>query len=190
MPNNIEQISKNIIQKINALELLSTRLSIKKFRSKDINHNIDHEMDAGIMRFIRDPIAVEEIREKTIKSADDWSGKESDWVLLSLRLRSNNHYIGLVCFRFESIENNTVEMGWRLGHDAMGKGYATEAAQCLLDFIKIEIKPHKVVAYCVAKNAASANIMTKLGMKKEGHLREYSKLGGKWHDEVIFGLIL
>ena len=81
-------------------------------------------------------------------------------------------------------------MGWRLGHEAMGKGYATEAAKSVLHFIKTEVKPHKVVAYCVAENSASTNIMTKLGMEKEAHLRQYSKLGGEWFDEAIYGLIL
>jgi len=184
------QASKHIINAINSLKLISERLNIKKFRETEVKYNVEHEMDVEIMRYIRDPLPLEETRAKTEKCANDWSGNESDWVLFGLRLKTTDEYIGMVCFCYESIENDTVEMGWRLGHNAMGKGYATEAAKCVLDFVKTEIKPHKVVAYCVDENTASSNIMTKLGMEKEAHLRQFSKLRGKWFDEVIYGLIL
>ena len=190
MNNKTPQTTDKVIKAINSLDLTTERLSIKKFGEAEIEYNVKHEMDAEIMRYIRDPSSIEETREKTEKCAKDWSGNESDWVLFGLRLKSTNEYIGMVCFSYESIENDTVEMGWRLGHEAMGKGYATEAAQKVLDFIKTEIKPHKVVAYCVAENIASSNIMTKLGMEKEAHLRQFCKLGGQWRDEAIFGLIL
>jgi len=184
------QAPKHIINAINSLDLKSDRLVIKKFRETEVKYNVEHEMDTEIMRYIRDPLPIEETREKTKKCAKDWSGNESDWVLFGLRLKTTNEYIGMVCFCYESIENDTVEMGWRLGHNAMGKGYATEAAKCVLDFVKTEIMPHKVVAYCVAENTASSNIMTKLGMEKEAHLRQFCKLGGQWCDEAIYGLIL
>lgn len=190
MKNKKPQTTEENINAINTLDLSTERLSIKKFRAADIEYNIQHEMDTEIMRYIRDLKTIEETREKTEKCALDWSGNESDWVLFGLRLKSTNDYIGMVCFCYESIDNDTVEIGWRLGHEAMGKGYATEAAKCVLDFIKTTIKPHKVVAYCIAENIASSNIMTKLGMEKEAHLRQFCKLGGQWQDEAIYGLIL
>ncbi len=189
MNDKTPQTTNKIIQAINTLDLSTDRLNIKKFNEADIEFNVQHEMDAEIMRYIRDPVSIEETTEKTKKCAKDWSGNESDWVLFGLRLKTTNEYIGMVCFCYESIENDTVEMGWRLGHQAMGKGYATEAAKCVLNFVKKEIKPHKVVAYCVAENTASSNIMTKLGMEKEAHLRQFCKLGGQWQDEAIFGII-
>jgi RimJ/RimL family protein N-acetyltransferase len=184
------QAKKNIIKKINSLNLSTERLQLTKLNSEDIESNVAHEMNPEIMRYIRDPSSYEKTLKKTIKVAKDYSGKEADWVLFAIRLKEYNAYVGMVCFRYESIENNTVEIGWRLGLEFHGKGYATEAAQAFLDFLKTEIKPHKVVAYCVKENTASSNIMTKLGMQQEACLREFSKLGGKWFDEAIYGLIL
>jgi RimJ/RimL family protein N-acetyltransferase len=147
-------------------------------------------MNPEIMRYIKDPQTREKIKKETIKFAKDYSGKESDWVLFATWIKETDNYVGMVCFRYESIENNTVEMGWRLGLEYHGKGYATEAAKAVLEFIKSEIKPHKVMAYCVAENTGSSNIMKKLGMQQEGCLREYGQLGGKWFDEAIYGLII
>lgn len=183
-------VCAHIIGKINTIELTSERLSLRKLAKQDVEFNMRHEMDPVIMKYIRDPISLEEARIKTEKCADQWMGKEQEWAMFAVRLLDTKEYIGMVCFQYESIENDTVEMGWRLGLEHHGKGYATEAAKCFLSFLKLKIKPHKVTAYCVNENTASSNIMTKLGMEKEACLRQFSKLGGKWFDEAIYGLIL
>lgn len=184
------KVQAKIIAKINALDISSKRLQLTKFSQGDVAFNIAHEMNPTIMRYIRDLLSPDDTLNKTMKAVSDYSGNESDWVLFATRLKDSQEYIGMVCFRYESIENDTVEIGWRLGLEFHGKGYATEAASCLLDFIKTEIKPHKVVAYCVAENTASANIMSKLGMQQEACFREFSKLRGQWFDETVYGLIL
>lgn len=190
MSQKTPKTNDKIIDIINHINLKSKRLSITKFSDADIEANVKHEMNREIMRYIRDPLPVEETREKTIKCAKNWKGEEQEWTLMAVRLIDSQEYIGMVCFRYESIENDTVEIGWRLGLEFHGKGYATEAANCFLDCIKSKIKPHKVTAYCVAENLASSNIMIKLGMQQEACLRQFSKLGGKWFDEAIYGLIL
>ena len=190
MSNTIPKINDKIIETINNTYLKSERLSITKFNRQDIELNVQHEMNPEIMRYIRDPLTIEETRKKTLKCAKNWKGNEQEWALMAVRLLDSKIYIGMVCFRYESIENDTVEIGWRLGLEHHGKGYATEAANCFLDWIKSEIKPHKVTAYCVAENTASSNIMKKLGMQQEGCLREFSKLRGQWFDEDIYGIIL
>lgn len=190
MTDKTLQTDSNIVKLINNINLSSQRLLLKKFSSSDIESNIQHEMKPEIMRYIRDPLSLEETRKKTEEVALDWKGNDQEWALIALRLNSTDEYIGMISFRYESIENDTVELGWRLDLKYFGNGYATEAASCILDFIKTEIKPHKMVAYCVSENTASSNIMKKLGMEYEACLRQYSQLGGKWHDEIIYGLIL
>ncbi len=188
--NTSPKTEQHVIDLINHLGLETQRLKLKKFIEKDVEFNVEHAMNPKIMRYIKDPQTIEETRKITLQIAQDWIGSEGDWVLFATTLKDTGQYIGMVCFRYESIENDTVEIGWRLGLEYHGKGYATEAAQALLDFIKQKIKPHKVVAYCVAEHTGSSNIMIKLGMQHEATLREFSKLGGKWFDEAIYGLIL
>jgi RimJ/RimL family protein N-acetyltransferase len=190
MSDKIPKTKDYIINRVNQLNLKSERLSIKKFAECDVEFNVQHEMNPDIMRYISDPVSIEKSRKKTLSRAKPWNGEEQDWALFAVRLSNSNDYIGIVCLSYESIENDTVELGWRLGPEHHGKGYATEAALCLLDFIKTTIKPHKVVAYCVSENTGSSNIMSKLGMQQEACLREFCKLGGQWHDESIYGLIL
>lgn len=184
-----KKVSKAIVQSINSLHIESDRLKLTKFSKADVDKNIQHESDPEIMKFIRDPLPPQEIQSKSKAMACDWSGQELDWCLIGLRLKTSNQYVGIVSFRYESIDNDTLEIGWRLHTDFHGFGYATEAAKTFLDFLISELNPHKVVAYCVSENKASSNIMKKLGMEQEACFREYSKLGGKWFDEDVYGLI-
>ena len=190
MTEEIKSAPENIINLVNNIEMTSQRLRLHKFGADEVEFNVAHEMDAELMKYIRDPLPQDKTRERTEKIAREWTGANQDWAAVSVRLLETGEYIGLVCLRYESIENDTMEIGWRLDHKYQGKGYATEAAKSLLDFIKTEIKPHKVVACCVAENTASSNIMHKLGMEKEAHFRENFKIGGKWTDAEVWGLLL
>lgn len=57
-----------------------------------------------------------------------------------------------------------VEIGWRLAPEAWGKGYATEAARSTMTRGFDDLKLERIVSICHIKNAASENIMKKLGM--------------------------
>ncbi len=97
--------------------------------------------------------------------------------------------LGALSFRFHSKQDETVEIGYRLGIPHQGKGYVTEAAKALLAVLFNSFKVHKVIAYCVEQNQASWNVMQKLGMKREGCLREHSQLNGAWFDELVYGIL-
>jgi RimJ/RimL family protein N-acetyltransferase len=46
-----------------------------------------------------------------------------------------------------------------------------------------------VVAYCDARNAASAGVLRRLGMRQEGHLIESTRATGEWTDDLAFALL-
>lgn len=65
---------------------------------------------------------------------------------------------------------------WELGyvfHTAyQGHGYATEAAEALISRVFEEENAHKVIAQCNPKNMASWKLLERLGLRREGHLKE------------------
>jgi RimJ/RimL family protein N-acetyltransferase len=56
------------------------------------------------------------------------------------------------------------EVGWRLAHDAWGKGYATESAEAALDYGFGPLGLAEIVAYTTPENARSRRVMERLGM--------------------------
>ena len=65
------------------------------------------------------------------------------------------------------------KMDWRIGSAFQEKGYAAEAASAAMEFLLGEAGFHRVQAKCAAENAASLRVMEKLGMRREGVLREF-----------------
>ncbi|WP_141995109.1 GNAT family N-acetyltransferase [Bacillus sp. B4EP4a] len=84
---------------------------------------------------------------------------------------------------------NQGEIAYWIGEPYWGNGYATEAAQSILQFAFEEKKLHKVFARYFSSNPASGKVIGKIGMKKEGILKEHVIKDGKYEDLVYYGII-
>jgi aminoglycoside 6'-N-acetyltransferase len=70
-----------------------------------------------------------------------------------------------------------------------GKGYATEATKLLVDYLLARYPTERISAITDAENVAAQRVLESLGFKREGVLRRASFRGGKWSDQVMFGLL-
>jgi RimJ/RimL family protein N-acetyltransferase len=80
-------------------------------------------------------------------------------------------------------------LGYCLHQDVWGIGYGTEAARAQMGFAFEQLGLHRVWAGTDPDNAASARILEKLGMKREGHLRENVQVRSEWHDTIVFAIL-
>ena len=71
-------------------------------------------------------------------------------------------------------DDGSYELGYWLGENFWGNGYATEAAKGLLNDIFKNEKNPKITSGYLQGNIASANVLSKLGFKKTGEVKEYS----------------
>lgn len=60
-----------------------------------------------------------------------------------------------------------VEIGWRLGREAWGQGYATEAATACLDHAFGPLGLAEIVSFTAVGNARSRRVMERLGMSRD-----------------------
>jgi RimJ/RimL family protein N-acetyltransferase len=65
------------------------------------------------------------------------------------------------------------ELGYWIGVAYWGRGYATEAAAAMVDYAFTTLGLRRVVAHCLTRNVGSARVMEKVGMQREGTLREH-----------------
>lgn len=70
-----------------------------------------------------------------------------------------------------------------------GKGYATEAAQLIIDFGFNELNLNRIWAPIMSKNKASCKVMEKVGMSYEGTLKQDILRWGQYEDVDIYGLL-
>jgi len=81
------------------------------------------------------------------------------------------------------------EMGWVLGVEYRGQGYATEAARALMDYGFNTLGLHRIHADTSTDNVASWRMMERLGMRREGLLRGAIFEEGKWVDRYVYGML-
>jgi len=67
--------------------------------------------------------------------------------------------------------------------------YATEAARALLTFGFGQLRLHRIFATCDPANTASARVLEKIGMQREGLLREHEWVKGRWRDSFLYAIL-
>lgn len=76
-------------------------------------------------------------------------------------------FIGLAVPNFSAHFTPCVEIGWRLAHDAWGRGYATEGARTALAFGFETLRLGEIISMTTPDNARSRHVMEKLGMSRD-----------------------
>lgn len=81
------------------------------------------------------------------------------------------------------------EMGYWVGTPYWGQGYCTEAARAVLAYAFEVLALHRVWACHFARNPASGRVMQKIGMTREGRLREHLNRWGRFEDVETYGIL-
>jgi RimJ/RimL family protein N-acetyltransferase len=87
-------------------------------------------------------------------------------------------------------EHSHAELGYWIGRDFRGKGYAREAASALLEFGFFGLGLHRIYARHLAWNTASARVLTGIGLTHEGTMRGHALKWGSFHDIEVYGICI
>jgi RimJ/RimL family protein N-acetyltransferase len=107
-----------------------------------------------------------------------------------LALEHEGGVVGSAVLRVESNRHRRGEIGYVVRRDRWGLGLATEAARLLLAFGFDELRLERVWATCHPRNAASARVLERIGMEREGLLRaHYLAHDGTRVDAVLYAIV-
>lgn len=129
--------------------------------------------DPEVTRYLswRPHYNVEESLRILLTRMEWWNeGREFSWVITS---RSDGAVIGMVSANDDGSASR-YSLGYVLARAHWGRGYMTEAAGAVID--RLLALPGVVRVWAVAdfENAASARVLEKAGMQREGLLRKWS----------------
>jgi ribosomal-protein-alanine N-acetyltransferase len=100
-----------------------------------------------------------------------------------------NALVGTIALHHWSPKDQVAELGYALGRRYWGNGIATMAAGAILDFGFSSLNLNRIYALCHIQNARSARVLEKIGMQKEGELREYYKVKGDLWTVWIYAIL-
>jgi RimJ/RimL family protein N-acetyltransferase len=170
--------------------LHTERLVLRELRLEDARAVATRAGDRRVARYL---IAVPSPYPITL--ATRWiTGRIAWWLqgrgvtLAIARRAAPDDLLGSVSLR-RFTRDRRAELGYWLGADAWGYGFATEAANALLDFGFAELGLSRIYAHVLEGNAASCRVLDKLGMINEGIRRQHVRKGKKLLDVVLYGML-
>jgi [ribosomal protein S5]-alanine N-acetyltransferase len=110
-------------------------------------------------------------------------------VIFAITLKATQQFIGSVGLREIDQEHSQAEMGFWVAVEAWGKGYATEASSAVLRFGFIELQLNRVYAHHMVRNPASGRVLEKIGMKREGLLRQRVRKWTVFEDVILLAIL-
>ena len=96
--------------------------------------------------------------------------------------------VGTIATHHCNPRSGTFSYGVDVAHEHRGKGYAGEAIRMVVRYYFHELRYQKVTTSVHADNPASIRMHEKLGFQREGVLRRMVFTGGRYVDEIYFGM--
>ncbi|MCX7005169.1 MAG: GNAT family N-acetyltransferase [bacterium] len=93
--------------------------------------------------------------------------------------------IGLVINR----RFDRAELGYWIGRPYWKQGYCTEAAGAVLAYGFTALNLNRIHATYLSRNPASGRVMEKIGMTREGFLRQHAKKWDTYEDLVAYAIL-
>lgn len=129
-----------------------------------------------------------------IEYAEDWIAIQPELISngieypLTIVSKKSKEIIGTITIRVDK-NNNNGELGYWIGRDYWGNGFATESVKRIIHFGFDELKLNKIWASAISRNKASIAVLEKVGLQKEGTLRQNRLLLNKYEDVDMYGLL-
>lgn len=140
------------------------------------------------------PFTPEEAR-KFLEMYENWWKEDPPRVYefaITLK-KENGKMIGNCGLYMDDEKRATAMLGWYIHRDYWNQGYATEAVKALLKFGFEDLELHRIHAECNTDNIASARVMEKVGMRREGHFikNRFDRVGDRkmWYSEFFYGIL-
>lgn len=107
----------------------------------------------------------------------------------AMRLTADGAFLGLCDLSEIDWRHHRAEVGFILGKDSWGQGYAYEAMQAVMNHAA-SLGLKRLWARTLVGNDSSEKLLTKLGFEQEGYLRGHVDRDGERRDCRLWGLLL
>jgi RimJ/RimL family protein N-acetyltransferase len=161
------------------ITLETERLILRMLREDDAEAYARICADPEVMRFIGGPLSQFEAWRHMASVVGHWHLRGyGPW---AVEEKSSGKLMGRIGF-FNPAGWPGFELGWTLGREFWGKGYATEGARRALKYAFEEMDRDHVISLIHPENKASIKVAERLGEKVEGQTKLFD------HEVLIYGI--
>jgi RimJ/RimL family protein N-acetyltransferase len=171
-------------------QLETCRLIIRRFQETDLAAFLAYRNDPEIARYqswdsYSQEQAIALIEElKVIPCGAPGLGFQ-----FALELKATGALIGDCYLKVDRDEPRQAEIGFTLARAYQRQGFASEAVIELLDYAFRTLELHRIIAITDSRNDASVALLSRLGMRREGHFLQNVWFKGEWGDEYLYAVL-
>jgi ribosomal-protein-alanine N-acetyltransferase len=186
-------------------ELRTPRLLLRHFSSKDVEDLMEYSADPEWARYqcniLPHPYSRRDAETLTAMFSDPASWERGHAGLPSCASGAGLLQVFAVVFeskvvadvvlnqRADDLQNERCELAYSLSRRYWGKGLITEASRAALGWAFPTFSLNRVFATCDPRNVGSWRVLEKLGMRREGHLRNHIVWQGEARDLLYYGVL-
>ena len=151
--------------------IISTeRLILRTWQIEDEEAYFKINQDPKVIEFLSGPLTRKQVQDfiQYVRRHDEQHGYTT-WAVELKETGALMGFIGLNTVAWQAHFTPAVEIGWRLGAEYWGKGYATEGAKAALDYGFKHCNLPEIVAFTVPANIRSIRVMEKIGLHRDIH---------------------
>lgn len=169
-------------------QLLTRRLCLRPYDLSDASEMVRLVNDREVARYTLIPYPY------TTEMAEAWIGthvprfQQGARVTYAVTRLEGSPLIGTVALGIEP-SHDKADLHYWLGKEFWNQGYATEAAQRLMQYGFETFALHRIQASHSTSNPASGRVLRKLGMRHEGRMRHALKRWDVYYDLELYAVL-
>jgi RimJ/RimL family protein N-acetyltransferase len=170
------------------LPIRTERLLLRDFQDIDLDALHAYASDPEVARFMEwgpnTPEDTQAFLDRAFLSQRQWPRLDLG---LAIEHVADGKAIGSIGLHLRDAA--TVEIGYCLNRGYWRQGLVFEASHALIDTAFRTLGLHRVFATCDVRNTGSFGVMEKLGMRREGMLRQDRQIKGVWRDTYLYAVL-
>jgi RimJ/RimL family protein N-acetyltransferase len=143
--------------------LQTERLLLREMTEADAEHLVRLSQNPNVIKYLPDPplSGVEEaVRLLQTVIFPQYVNRIGRWAVI---LKERGEFIGWCGLKYYA-EVNEYDLGYRFFEEYWGRGYATEAAQAVLQYGIERLRNARIVGKAMTANAGSRRVLEKIGL--------------------------
>jgi len=172
------------------MELETSRLRLRPYRATDLPHIQRYAVRPAFYRYLPIPAQTPETVAAFVSERLEQQQRPDDRSYnFVLEPKDLMVAVGAVRLGIQNDANRDADLGFALDSDYQGRGYMTEAVRRVIRMGFDQLGLRRIWATADVRNERSWRLMERVGMTREGHLREDKLLRGEWRDSYLYAIL-
>jgi len=185
------KMQSKILPQVIRTDTENTTNGERVLEGKNVNLRLEEKEDMKLVsEWLNNPdywgeyLPLKQQSRTEVEKEYDSQPQDSKWFIVE---KKDGSKIGSIGYFLAT--GNLVEIGYSLIPNERGKGYCTEAAKILVDYLFLSKSIVRVQSHTDVRNLPSQKVLEKTGFKKEGIVRKSLFARGEWRDMILYSIL-